>query len=209
VTIARLTGAVDEVGLDGILVDVGGVGYLVQVSTRTRAALPSRGETASLLIESQTREDGVTLFGFVDRAERDWFRHLTTVQGVGGKVGLAILSVLEPDQLARAILAQDRASLSRADGVGPKLAVRLVTELKDKAGAWALGPATPVNGKGAAAAPVAGPGSAALRDAVAALVGLQFKPVEAENAVAAAARQLGEAASTNDLVRAALKEFGR
>jgi Holliday junction DNA helicase RuvA len=208
-TIARMRGQIDDVGLDGVLIDVGGLGYLVQVSTRTRAALPARGEPATLLIETQIREDSITYFGFIDRAERDWFRHLTTVQGVGGRVALAILSVLEPDRLARAILDQDKASLVLADGVGPKLAARLTTELKDRAGAWSLGSGAPSNGlRVVAAAAPAGPPDA-VRDAVAALVGLQFRPVEAQGAVAAVARRLGERATTNELVRAALQEIGR
>jgi Holliday junction DNA helicase RuvA len=207
--IARLRGQIDEIGLEGILVDVGGVGYPVQVSTRTRAALPGRGETATLLIETQIREDNVTYFGFIDQAERDWFRQLTTVQGVGGKVALNILSVLEPDRLAQAILAQDRASLARADGVGAKLAARLVTELKDRANAWSIGAGIAPGGVPRAASVPAAVLPDAVRDAVAALVGLQFRPVEAQGAVAGAVRRLGDSASTNDLVRAALQEFAR
>lgn len=209
--IARLRGEIDDVGLDGVLVDVGGVGYPVLVSTRTRAALPSRGETATLYIETQIREDSVTYYGFIDRPERDWFRTLTTVQGVGGKVALSLLSVLEPDRLAHAVLAQDKAALARADGVGPKLAARLATELKDRANAWLLGvgAAAPSPRGTVAAAAATGLGPDPLRDAVAALTALQFKPVDAQAAVAAAARRLGEGAATNDLVRAALQEFSR
>jgi len=207
--IARLKGLIDDVGLDGVLVDVAGVGYPVLVSTRTRAALPARGEAATLLIETQLREDSITYFGFIDRAERDWFRTLTTVQGVGGKVALSLLSVLDPDRLAQAILAQDKAALARADGVGPKLAVRLVTELRDRANAWSLG----LGGSGAKAAqpmPSVDRGAPnAVSDAVAALIGLQYKPTEAQIAVTAAARRLGESAVTNDLIRAALQEFAR
>jgi Holliday junction DNA helicase RuvA len=207
-SIARLRGIFEEAGPEGALVDVGGVGYLALVSTRTRASLPAQGEAVTLLIEQQIREDSHTLYGFIDRAERDWFRHLTTVQGVGGKVALAILSVLEPDALARAILAGDRASLSRADGVGPKLAMRLVTELKDRAGAWTLAPGIAAMGKVPAAA--SSPGrSPAFGDAVAALIGLQFRPLEAETAVAAAVALLGESATVNDLVGAALRAHGR
>jgi len=207
--IARLKGLIDDVGLDGVLVDVAGVGYPVLVSTRTRAALPARGEAATLLIETQLREDSVTYFGFIDRAERDWFRTLTTVQGVGGKVALSLLSVLDPDRLAQAILAQDKAALARADGVGPKLAVRLVTELRDRANAWSLG----LNGTSAKLAqPISSVDRGvpnAVGDAVAALIGLQYKPTEAQIAVTAAARRLGDSALTNDLIRAALQEFAR
>jgi Holliday junction DNA helicase RuvA len=154
--IARLRGVIDEIGLDGVIVDVGGVGYPVLVSTRTRAALPADAP-ATLLIETQIREDAVTYFGFIDRPERDWFRMLTTIQGVGGKVALNILSVFEPDRLAQTILAQDRTLLTRADGVGPKLAARLVTELKDRASAWGLGAAPTQIAALKPAAPVAGP----------------------------------------------------
>ncbi|WP_189045783.1 Holliday junction branch migration protein RuvA [Aliidongia dinghuensis] len=204
--IVRLTGLVDDVGLDGVLIDVQGVGYQVMVSTRTRAALPARGETASLLTELQVREDHWSLFGFIDRAERDWFRTLTTVQGVGGKVALAILSVLAPDQLARAILAQDKASLARADGVGPKLAARLATELKDKAAAHGMAPAAPtgtVISVPPAVADLVGPAE----DAVSALVNLGYRRPEALGAVATAQRKLGDGAALGELIRAGLKEI--
>ena len=205
-TIARLRGLIDDVGLDGVLVDVGGVGYPVLVSTRTRAALPGQSEAATLLIETQIREDAVTYFGFIDRAERDWFRTLTTVQGVGGKVALNILSVLDPDRLARAIMAQDRAQLSRADGVGPKLAVRLVTELKDRAAAWGLGAAPVQNSVKAEAAPPP-PAAGPVEDAVSALINLGYKRNDALGAVVTASRKLGDAASASDLIRGGLKEI--
>ncbi|MGB8840631.1 MAG: Holliday junction branch migration protein RuvA [Aliidongia sp.] len=204
-TIARLRGLIDEVGLDGVLVDVGGVGYPVLVSTRTRAALPSGGEVATLLIETQIREDSVIYFGFIDRAERDWFRTLTTVQGVGGKVALNILSVLDPDRLARAIIAQDRAQLSRADGVGPKLAVRLVTELKDRATAWGLGASSSQIPTAASGTPPPASGPAA--DAVSALVNLGYRRSEVLGAVAKAQRKLGDAATAGDLIRGGLNEI--
>jgi Holliday junction DNA helicase RuvA len=203
--IARLKGVVDDVGLDGVLIDVGGVGYPVQVSTRTRAALPP-GEAATLLIETQIREDAIIYFGFIDRAERDWFRTLTTVQGVGGKVALNILSVFDPDRLAGTIMAQDKGQLTRADGVGPKLAVRLVTELKDRATAWGLGAAPTQIGKPAAAAmpaPAAGP----IEDAISALTNLGYKRADALGAVATASRKLGDAATAGDLIRGGLKEI--
>ena len=206
--IVRLTGQVDDVGLDGVMLDVQGVGYQIQVSTRTRAALPGKGETASLLTEMQIREDHWSLFGFIDRAERDWFRTLTTVQGVGGRVALAILSVLSPEQLTRAILAQDKVSLTRADGVGPKLAARLVTELKDKAAAHGLAPAAPAGTVMAlpplpAANDLAGPAE----DAISALVNLGYRRPDALGAVATAQRKLGEGAGVTDLIRAGLKEI--
>ena len=206
-TIARLRGLIDDVGLDGVLVDVGGVGYPVLVSTRTRAALPGQSEVATLLIETQIREDAVTYFGFIDRAERDWFRTLTTVQGVGGKVALNILSVLDPDRLARAIMAQDRAQLSRADGVGPKLAVRLVTELKDRAAAWGLGAAPVQNSVKAEAAPPP-PAAGPVEDAVSALINLGYKRIEAVGAVERAIKKLGKGARVEALIPAGLKELG-
>jgi Holliday junction DNA helicase RuvA len=204
--IVRLTGIVDDVGLDGVMLDVHGVGYQIMVSTRTRAALPPKGEAASLLTEQQIREDHWSLFGFIDRAERDWFRTLTTVQGVGGKVALAILSVLSPEHLARAILAQDKVSLARADGVGPKLAARLVTELKDKAAAHGLAPAAPAGVVVAAPAvpsELAGPAE----DAVSALVNLGYRRPEALGAVATAQRKLGDGVAVSELIRAGLKEI--
>src|SRR5579871_3469767 len=145
--IARLSGRVDSIGDTSCVIDVGGVGYLVFCSSRTLGALPEGVTT--LLTEMQVREDAITLYGFATAAEREWFRLLTTVQGVGAKVALAILSALSPDQLIAAISAQDKAALTRAPGVGPKLAVRLVTELREKAGV--------MPGGGVAALPVAIP----------------------------------------------------
>ncbi|HVJ53876.1 MAG TPA: Holliday junction branch migration protein RuvA [Aliidongia sp.] len=198
--LARLRGTVEDIGLDALVIDVGGLGYPVLVSNRTRAALPAMGQPATLLIETQIREDNVTYFGFIDRAERDWFRLLTTVQGVGGKVALNILSALDPDRLAQAIRAEDRAQLSRADGVGPKLAVRLVTELKGKAAGWAT---DPIMLSTAAAAAAAGPAE----EAVSALVNLGYKRPDALGAVATAARKLGDGATTGALITAGLKEM--
>jgi Holliday junction DNA helicase RuvA len=203
--IVRLTGLVDDVGLDGVMLDVQGVGYQIQVSTRTRAALPGKGETASLLTEMQIREDSWSLFGFIDRAERDWFRTLTTVQGVGGRVALGILSVLSPEHLTRAILAQDKVQLARADGVGPKLAARLVTELKDKAAAHGLAAGPAPSGTVISLPPVdlAGPAE----DAISALVNLGYRRPDALGAVATAQRKLGDGVTVTDLIRAGLKEI--
>ena len=136
--IAKLAGIVDQVGEDGAVIDVGGVGYLAFCSTRTLGQLPPAGEPVRLLIETHVREDHIHLYGFVDAAERDWFRLLTTVQGVGARLALAILSALTPEELGLAIVAQDNAVLARAEGVGPKLAARIVNELKDKVGGLAL-----------------------------------------------------------------------
>ena len=197
--IARLAGRLVESGVDHLVVDVGGVGYLVQASGRTLAAVGPIGEAALLYTEMQVREDAITLFGFATGAERDWFRLLTGVQGVGGRVALAILSVLDPAELSRAVSAGDQAMVARANGVGPKLAMRIVNELKDKIGAVASGPAgvAPARAKGATA------------DALSALSNLGFRAGEASAAVAAAVDELGEGASLDALVRLALKKAAR
>ena len=199
--IAKLTGRIDGIEDGRCVVEVGGVGYLVHASTRTLAALPRPPDPAVLLVETVVREDAITLFGFADAAERDWFRLLTTVQGVGAKVALSILSALSPRDLLGAIAAGDRTGLTRAPGVGAKLAVRLLTELRDKAGAM---PATSGALPTAAASP---PGP--LADAVSALVNLGYRRPEAAVAVARAAEQLGDAAALDSLIRAGLKELAR
>src|SRR5438552_224459 len=140
--IAKLAGLLDQVTSDGAVIDVGGVGYLVFCSTRTTTPLPPPGGPARLLIETHVREDHIHLYGFIDAVERDWFRLLTTVQGVGARLALALLSALSPDQLALAILSQDKATLARADGVGPRLAARIANELRDKVGGLATAAAT-------------------------------------------------------------------
>ena len=199
--IAMLAGLLDQAGDDSMVIDVGGVGYLVFASSRTLGKAPSRGEPMRLLIETHVREDHIHLYGFADEAERSWFRLLTTVQGVGARLGLAILSVLAPDALAAAILAQDKAALSRADGVGPKLATRIASELKDKVGGIVLGPA--------AAASVGVPEGAAAADAVSALVNLGYSRSDAFGAVAQAAKRLGDAAKIDALIRVGLQELSR
>lgn len=199
--IARLTGVLAETAADHAVIDVGGVGYLVQASTRTLAALGPVGGDIRLFTELQVREDAMTLFGFGSAAERDWFRLLTQVQGVGGRVALAILSVLSVEELGKAVSAGDKTLVTRAQGVGPKLAERIVRELKDKVGAIALGPAA------LAGAPAPRGGAAA--DAVSALTNLGFRPSDATSAVAAAAEELGEEASLDALVRLALKKAAR
>ncbi|HEX6840527.1 MAG TPA: Holliday junction branch migration protein RuvA [Stellaceae bacterium] len=199
--IAMLAGIVDQRGSDSLVLDVNGVGYLVFASARTLGRVPARGEPLRLLIETHVREDHIHLYGFADEAERSWFRLLTTVQGVGARLGLAILSVLAPDALATAILAQDKAALSRADGVGPKLATRIASELKDKVGGIALGPAV--------AAPAGAPEGAAAADAVSALVNLGYSRSDAFGAVAQAAKRLGDAAKIDALIRAGLQELSR
>ena len=195
--IARLAGRLVEVAADHAVVDVAGVGYLVQMSGRALSAIGGAGDEVVLLTELHVREDAMTLYGFASVAERDWFRLLTGVQGVGGRVALAILTVLAPDELSRAVASQDKAMVARANGVGPKLALRIVTELKDRAGP-ALGPI--------AALPAAG-GAAA--DAVSALGNLGFRPGEAAAAVAAAADELGAGATLDALVRLALRKASK
>lgn len=197
--IARLTGTLAESAADHAVIDVGGVGYLVQASARTLSALGPAGGQVMVFTEMQVREDAMTLFAFGSAGERDWFRLLTGVQGVGGKVALAILSTLDADGLSRAVAHEDKAMVARANGVGPKLAQRIVMELKDKVGGVALGPA--------GAVPKAVGGFAA--DAVSALANLGFRPAEAGAAVAAAEAELGEGATLDALVRLALKKAAR
>lgn len=208
--IAKLTGLVDSVGTDTLILDVGGVGYLLLCSGRALGRL-QRGDKTAFLVETFVRDERIVLYGFADSGERDWFRLLTTVQGVGPKAALSILSVLDPDGLTRAIAAQDKTALVRADGVGPKLALRILNELKDKAGALTLGPAAqtaaPAAGKTAAAPAPAG--NAALGDAVSALVNLGYGRSEAFGAAMNGAKALGADAAVGDLIRFALKELAQ
>jgi Holliday junction DNA helicase RuvA len=204
--IGKLTGTVDSVGEDYLVLDVHGVGYLVHCSARTLQDLPATGQTVALAIETYVREDQIRLFGFFSVAEREWFRLLQTVQGVGAKVALAILSTLKPADLATAIAMRDKASITRTPGVGPKVAERIVTELKDKApGLAAVDPAVArltgaVEDK-RAPRPVT--------DAISALVNLGYGQPQATAAVAAAAREAGEDADTARLIRIGLKELSR
>ena len=201
--IARLKGVVESIDTDSAVIDVGGVGYLVSASARTLRDL-ALGASVTVLVETIVREDAIALYGFLDSGERDWFRILTTVQGVGARVALSILSTLAPDEIARAIVAQDRATLSRPAGVGPKLAARLATELKDRAASFGMAPAT----RGGAPSPAATGGSFT-EDAVSALVNLGYKRVEAFGAVARAIQQLGAEATFDTVVRAGLRELAR
>ena len=196
--IAKLRGVLDSLGDGSAVVDVGGVGYLVYCSSATLALLPPRGQPATLAIETVVREDHIHLYGFADEQEREWFRLLQTVQSVGARLALAILGALPAAELAACIAAQDRAGLTRAPGVGPKLAARILSELRDKA------PALP----GAAAMPAAG-AVAADADAVAALVNLGYRPTEAHGAVSGAVRTLGPDAPVEALIRAGLKELAQ
>jgi holliday junction DNA helicase RuvA len=204
--IAKLTGRLDSIGRDHLVVDVNGVGYLVRCPARTLAALPPVGETVSLAIETLVREDAIELCGFTDSAERDWFRLLMTVQGVGARVALSLLSALNAADLAAAITAEDKTVLTRADGVGPKLATRLAIELKDKVGTMTLGRALPSAPLAAANGAVAGDAAAA--DAVSALVNLGYRRVEAAGAVERAMKKLGKGARVEALIPAGLKELG-
>ena len=199
--IASLAGLVELLAEDHVVVDVGGVGYLVQCSGRTLGALPGPGEPVKLLIETHVREDRFDLFGFADRAEREWFRRLQGVQGVGARVALAILTVLRADELARAIATGDKALVSRANGVGAKLAARILGELRDRVGDIALGPGA------ISAATVAAGGVAA--DAVSALVNLGYRRVEAVSAIAGAARRLGADTDVATLIRGGLEALAR
>jgi Holliday junction DNA helicase RuvA len=207
--IAKLTGRLDSAGESHAVVDVGGVGYLLRCSARTLAALPDAGGAVSVATEMIVREDAIELFGFAEAAERDWFRLLTTVQGVGARIALALLSALPLDDLARAIATGDRAMLTRADGVGPKLAARLANELKDKVGALGIG-GTAVDGTAAAIGVTgASANGSAASDAVSALVNLGYRRGEAESAIAKAVAKVGEAASVEGMIAAALRELAR
>lgn len=207
--IAKLRGILDSSGDDWIIIDVQGVGYLAWCSARTLGRIPARGEPVTLLIETVVREDSITLYGFMAEGERDWFRLLQTVQGVGARVAMAVLSVLTPDELAQAIAVQDKTALTRASGVGKKLAERMINELKDKVGSLAAAATTAAlatDGKGAAPLP---DGSGELADAVSALTNLGYRPADAYTAVAKAARDLGAEADLARLIKAGLKELAR
>jgi holliday junction DNA helicase RuvA len=195
--IARLTGTLAEVTADGVVIDVGGIGYLALCSGRTLDALEPVGANVLLLTELQVREDAWTLFGFGSADERAAFRALTSVQGVGGRLALAILSVLSPDELSRAIAQGDKAMIGRANGVGPKLAMRIANELQGKLGVAAIGGAAPTPRAGAAA------------DALSALANLGFKPADASTAVNAAQDELGPDAGLDALVRLALRKAAK
>lgn len=202
--IGKLKGLVDSVGEDWVIIDVGGVGYHVQCATRTLSALPAPGEATSLAIETYVREDMIRLYGFSSGLERDWFRLLQSVQGVGAKVALAMLSTLTTEELASAIVFQDKSVVGRANGVGPKLALRIVNELKDKA------PTSGVVIEGGASAPASDAPQtehAMQIDAVSALVNLGYQQVQAAGAVRSATGSLGDGAGLDDLIREGLKQL--
>ncbi len=204
--IGKLKGVIDSYGEDFVIVDVGGVGYVVHCSARTLQALPAVGEPVTLSIETHVREDQIRLFGFLSDAEREWFRLLQTVQGVGTRVALSVLGTLKPADLAAAVAMRDKATVARAPGVGPKVAERIVTELKDKAPAYtAIDPAV-VRLAGAldekrAPQPVV--------DAISALVNLGYGEPQAMAAIAAASRSAGEAVDVAKLIRLGLKELAK
>jgi len=204
--IGKLKGVVDGFGEDHVILDVGGVGYVVHCSARTLQRLPRAGEAAVLVIETMVREDMIRLFGFGSDAEREWFRLLTTVQGVGAKVALGVLSVLDPGALATAIAMRDLTAIARAPGVGKRLAERLATELKDKAPAFAdADPAVLRTAEEVRESRAAGP----VAEAISALVNLGYPQLQATAAVTAAAKAAGEDAGTAVLIRAGLKELSK
>ncbi len=204
--IGKLKGVVDSYGEDLVILDVHGVGYQVTCSARTLQSLPAAGEAAVLFIETYVREDQIRLFGFISEAERAWFRLLQGVQGIGAKTALAVLSTLKPTELAQAIALSDKTAVARAPGVGPRVATRIITELKDKMpGLPAVEPGL-VQLAGAVARQEEG-GPAA--DAVSALVNLGYGAPQANAAIAAASRAAGEAASTETLIRLGLKELAK
>jgi holliday junction DNA helicase RuvA len=202
--IAKLTGRLDGMVDGGCILDVNGVGYLVSCSTRTASALPPAPERAVVLVETQVREDAITLFGFADEAERGAFRALTRIQGVGPTVALAILSALSPDALAEAVRAGDKGSLGRAKGVGPKLVGRLATELRDWAGAQRAG-GVAAAAPSVAQVPLAETGLEA--DAVSALVNLGWRRPEAAAAVGRVLGRLGDAAPLGEVIRDSMREL--
>jgi Holliday junction DNA helicase RuvA len=203
--IAKLAGVVEQIEPDAAVIDVNGVGYLAFCSTRTIGRLPPAGLPVRLLIETHVREDHIHLYGFIDAAERDWFRLLTTVQGVGARLALSILSAVAPETLGLAILAQDKPALAQAEGVGPRLAARIVNELRDKISSVAIPAASPL----AALRSEPANGGGVTADAVSALENLGVGRTEALGAIAAAAGRLGSEAGADLLIKAGLEELAR
>jgi Holliday junction DNA helicase RuvA len=203
--IAKLAGIVEQIEPDAAVIDVGGVGYLAFCSTRTIGRLPPLGSPARLLIETHVREDHIHLYGFIDAVERDWFRLLTTVQGVGARLALSILSAVAPERLGLAILAQDKPALAQAEGVGPRLAARIVNELRDKI----ANIATPTSSPPVVLPSETANGGGATADAISALENLGVGRTEALAAVAAAARRLGSEVGSDVLIKAGLEELAR
>ncbi|CCQ73311.1 Holliday junction branch migration protein RuvA [Magnetospira sp. QH-2] len=206
--IAKLKGLLDSTGDDWAIIDVNGVGYILFCSARTLARLPAAGGEVSLYVETHVREDHIHLYGFSSAGEREWFRLLLTVQGVGTKVALAILGILDADQLPQVIAAQDKAALTRAPGVGPKVASRLLSELKDKAGALALGAGASLSGAKTSVSPPVG-NLSATHEAASALVNLGYGRTEALGAISRAAAELGDNADVAGLIRGGLAALAK
>jgi Holliday junction DNA helicase RuvA len=203
--IGKLRGNVDSVGRDWVIVDVGGVGYEVSCPARTLSRMPPIGQPVTLMIETYVREDAIKLFGFLSDAERSWFRLLQNVQGVGTKVALSVLGVLEPQELANAIALQDKAQVGRAPGVGPKVAQRIVSELRDKAPALLV-----AGGMGMPTAMQGAPGQMSpASDAMSALINLGYSAAEANAAIASVSAKLGADAKAEELIRHGLKELAK
>ena len=196
--LAKLRGVLDSVGEGSVVLDVGGVGYLVYCSNKTLSQLASQGQSIALIIETHIREDHIHLYGFLDEVEREWFRILTSVQGVGAKVGLGVLSVLSPNQLSDAILSQDKSMVSRAPGVGPKLAARGISELKDKVVGFEKYSVSVPDGEQA---------QGKVEDAVSALTNLGYQRGDAYGAIKGVMSTIGEDPAVEDLIRAGLKEL--
>lgn len=208
--IGKLSGIIDSFGNDHLILDVSGVGYKIYASTATLSRIGQKGDSASLLIITNVREDAITLYGFADVEEQEWFRLLTSVQGVGAKAGLSILASCAADKLAYIIASQDKAALTKADGVGPKLANRILTELKDKAGKIDLNISSGGGGGGGAAhsSSLAGASADVDRDAVSALVNLGYGGSDAMRAVAIVRGENAQEDDLGELLRLALKELG-
>ncbi|MGM0422678.1 MAG: Holliday junction branch migration protein RuvA [Pseudomonadota bacterium] len=212
---AKLTGTIDSIHSNSVILDVNGVGYLISASSRTLDRIGSTGDRAGLLIETIVREDAINLFGFADAEEKEWFNLLCTVQGVGAKAALAILAVVSPEELPTVVAAEDKAAISRAEGIGPKLATRIVTELREKAGKMMMGHAASNTARTAGAStapagpsPSANPAMAANSDAVSALINLGYGRAEAFTAVTKISRDLGDnAGDVEILIRESLKEL--
>ncbi|MBS40320.1 MAG: Holliday junction branch migration protein RuvA [Rhodospirillales bacterium] len=198
--IAKLTGLLDTIGLDEVVIDVGGVGYLVFCSSRALKSFDKVGDPITVFVEMHVREDHIHLFGFIDQVERDWFRLLTTVQGVGAKVALAILGTLSPDDLANAMIAEDKATLTRAPGVGPRLAVRLLAELREKTADLNVV-------SNAMRSKISNGQPNAVSDAISALVNLGYARSAAFAAVSKIAQNSSDTTSVELLVKSALKEL--
>jgi Holliday junction DNA helicase RuvA len=207
--IGKLRGIVDAVGAENALIDVGGVGYEVTCSSKTLSSLPLPGEPVVLSIETHVREDAIKLYGFLSEAERGWFRLLQSVQGVGAKVALSILSTLDANHLANAIALQDKGLITRAPGVGPKVALRIVNELKDKVPAHVLSAATGQGSAPANGTHVMSVAPSPTAEAVSALINLGYAPAQANAAISTVFSKAGDGPRTEDLIRLGLKELSR